>query len=302
MDKLASIRAFTRVVAHGSYSQAARELRLSRSAVSKHVIDLEEALGVQLLNRTTRHVAPTENGQAYYDRCVAILADLEEADLAVSRLQAEPRGLLRVNAPMSFGTIHLGRALGAFMTANAGLQVQLNLSDELIDPVEGGYDVTLRIADLPSSSLVARRIAPVEVVLCAAPAYLADRGAPRHPDDLRDHDCLNYGNQATGNQWRLTGPDGAVHWVPVPWRLSCNNGDVLRDAAVGGCGIALLPTFILGDAVRRGALRTVLDGYAPPPRALHAIWPPNRHLSAKVRLFVDFLVARFGKAPHWDAG
>src|ERR1700680_4464455 len=175
MDKLTSIRAFTRVVQHGSFAAAARELRLSRSAVSKYVIELEQDLGSQLLVRTTRSASPTENGQAYYERCLALLGDLAEADLAVTRLAAEPRGLLRVNAPMSFGTLHLGRAIADLMEKYPELHIQLMLSDELIDPVQEGFDVTLRIADLPSSSLIARKIAPAKRVVCAAPAHLARR-------------------------------------------------------------------------------------------------------------------------------
>jgi DNA-binding transcriptional LysR family regulator len=299
MDKLASIRAFTKVVAHGSFSEAARELRLSRSAVSKYVIDLEEDLGVQLLNRTTRSASPTENGQAYYERCRAILADLEEADLAVSRSQVEPRGLLRVNAPMSFGTLHLGRCVAEFMERYPDLQIQLILSDQLIDPVQEGFDVTLRIAELPSSNLVARRIVAAKRVICAAPVYLERRGTPQTPADLRTHDCLNYGHLATGNQWKLTGPDGD-HWIPVPWRLCTNNGEILRDAAVKGRGIALLPTFIAGADLQHGTLRTILADYKAPEGSLYAIYPPNRHLAVKVRVFIDFLVERFGQRPYWD--
>jgi DNA-binding transcriptional LysR family regulator len=212
MDKLESLRAFVKVVQHGGLSAAARDLRLSRSAVSKYLIDLESELGVQLLVRTTRSASPTENGQAYYERVVAILAEIDEADAAVSSLQAEPRGLLRVNAPMSFGTLHLGTAIADFMEKYPELKIQLVLSDELIDPVREGFDVTLRIADLASSSLVARKISPAPRVICAAPSYLQRRGTPRHPDDLREHDCLTYGHLATGYQWKLTGPDGD-HWT-----------------------------------------------------------------------------------------
>src|SRR3954454_16411511 len=189
MDKLDSIRAFTKVVQHASFSEAARSLRLSRSAVSKYVIDLERELGVQLLNRTTRSAAPTENGRAYYERAVAILADLEEADLAVARLHAEPRGLLRINAPMSFGTLHLGPELARFMEKYPELQIQLTLSDEQIDSVQEGYDITLRIAELASSSMIARRLLSVPRVICASPAYVQRRGAPEHPKDLKNHDC-----------------------------------------------------------------------------------------------------------------
>src|SRR6185295_12613865 len=299
MDKLVSIRAFTKVVAHGSFSEAARELRLSRSAVSKHVIDLEQELGVQLLNRTTRSASPTENGQAYYERCRAILADLEEADLAVSRLQAEPRGLLRVNAPMSFGTLHLGRAVAEFMEKYPALQIQLILSDQLIDPVQEGFDITLRIADLPSSNLVARRLVPTNRVVCAAPSYLERRGVPEKPADLRAHDCLHYGHLATGNQWKLTGADGD-HWIAIPWTLCTNNAEILRDAAVSGRGIALLPTFIAGADLQQGTLRTILTDYKTPALSLYAISPPTRHLAVKVRLFIDFLVERFGRRPYWD--
>ena len=233
MDKLASIRAFTKVVQHNGFAAAARDLRLSRSAVSKHVIELEEELGVQLLSRTTRSVTPTENGQAYYERGLAILADLEEADLAAARSQAEVRGLLRVNAPMSFGTLHLARAVADFMEKYSELRIQLILSDQQIDPVQEGYDVTLRIADLPSSSMIARKIAPALRAICASPVYLAQHGIPQHPDDLRGHACLTYGHLATGNQWKLTGPDGD-HWIAIPWTLCTNNAEVLRDAAVGG--------------------------------------------------------------------
>jgi DNA-binding transcriptional LysR family regulator len=299
MDKLTSIKAFTKVVQHGSFAAAARELRLSRSAVSKYVIDLEQDLGVQLLVRTTRSAAPTENGQAYYERCTAILAELEEADLAVARLQAEPRGILRVNAPMSFGTLHLGRAVADFMAKYPQLQIQLILSDQQIDPVQEGFDVTLRIADLPSSSLVARKIAPARRVICAAPSYLAAHGTPSHPNDLRNHACLAYGHLATGNQWKLTGSDGE-HWIAIPWTLCTNNAEVIRDAAVLGRGIALLPTFIAGADLQQGSLRSILTDYAAPEIAVYAIYPPTRHLSVKVRVFIDFLVDRFGGRPYWD--
>src|SRR3954464_7131072 len=206
MDKISSMRAFVKVVEHGSFSEAARSLRMSRSAVSKYVIDLERELGAQLLNRTTRSAAPTENGRAYYERAVAILADLEEADLAVARLHAEPRGLLRINAPMSFGTLHLGPALAEFMEKYPELQIQLTLSDEQIDAVQEGFDVTLPIAELASSSLIARRLVGVQRVFCASPEYIKRRGAPEHPKELKEHDCLTYGFLATGNQWKLTGP------------------------------------------------------------------------------------------------
>jgi len=299
MDKLASIRAFTKVVQHNSFAAAARDLRLSRSAVSKHIIELEEDLGVQLLSRTTRNVTPTENGHVYYERCLVILTGLEEADLAATRSQAEVRGLLRVNAPMSFGTLHLARAVADFMEKHPELRIQLILSDQQIDPVQEGFDVTLRIADLPSSSMIARKIAPAHRALCASPSYLAQRGTPQHPTDLRDHTCLNYGHLATGNQWKLTGADGD-HWIAIPWTLCTNNAEVLRDAAVKGRGIALLPTFIAGADIQQGRLATILTSYKAPEISIYALYPGTRHLSLKVRVFIDFLLERFGGRPYWD--
>jgi len=299
MDKLESLRAFTKTVERGSFSIAGRDLRLSRSAISKYVRELEESLGVQLLNRTTRKVNPTENGQAYYERCVAILADLDEADRAVTQLQAEPRGLLRVNAPMSFGTLHLSRTIADFMAKYPELKVQLVLSDQLIDPMQEGFEVTLRIAELGTSNLIARKIVPANRVLCAAPAYLARRGTPQHPRELRQHDCLAYGYLATGNQWKLTGPDGD-HWIQIPWSLCANNAEVLKDAALAGNGIALLPTFIAGADLQEGSLVAILPDYKPPALSLYAIYPPTRHVAMKVRLFIDFLVERFGARPYWD--
>ncbi|MCP3467725.1 LysR family transcriptional regulator [Bradyrhizobium sp. CCGUVB23] len=292
MDKLASLRAFAKVVELGSFSEAGRALRLSRSAVSKYVGELEDELGVQLLNRTTRRVSPTENGQAYFERVLGIIGELEAADQAVTQSQAAPRGLLRVNAPMSFGTLRLGPAIAEFMQRYPELRIQLVLSDENVDPLQDGLDVTLRIADLESSSLIARKIVPIARVICASPDYFQRHGVPAHPNDLRDHNCLTYGFLSTGNQWKLSGKDGD-HWIQPSWTLCVNNAEVLRDAAVAGRGIALLPVFIGEDALQTGRLRTCLDDYHAPPLALYALYPPTRHLALKVRLFIDFLVERF---------
>jgi len=294
MDKLSSLRAFVKVVETSSFSEAGRRLRLSRSVVSKYVAELEEDLGVQLLSRTTRRVTPTENGQAYFERALAILADLDAADHAVSQSHATPRGLLRINAPMSFGTMQLGPALAGFMKQYPELQIQLALSDEHVDPVQDGLDVTLRIAELESSSLIARRLMPIERVVCASLTYLKQHGVPEHPTELRNHDCLTYGYLSTGNQWKLTGEDGD-HWVNPRWTLCANNAEVLRDAAVAGRGIALLPVFIAAAALRDGNLQPILAGYHAPPLSLYAIYPPTRHLAVKVRLFIDHLVETFSK-------
>jgi DNA-binding transcriptional LysR family regulator len=292
MDKLGSLRAFVKVVELGSFSEAGKALRLSRSAVSKYIGELEDELGVQLLNRTTRHVSPTENGQAYFERVLGILAEIDAADQAVTHLQATPRGLLRGNAPMSFGTMQLGPAIADFMALYPELRIQIVLSDEAVDPVQDGLDVTLRIADLDSSSLIARKIMPIERAVCASPGYFKRHGMPAHPADLRDHACLSYGYLSTGNQWKLTGKDGD-HWIQPSWTLCVNNAEVLRDVAIKGLGIALLPTFIAAEALSAGALVTCLDDYRAPHLNLYALYPPTRHLATKVRLFIDFLAARF---------
>ncbi len=294
MDKVASLKAFVKVVETGSFSEAGRQLRLSRSAISKYIGDLEESLGVQLLTRTTRHASPNENGQLYFERALVILSELDAADQAVTHLQSTPRGLLRINAPMSFGTIKLGPALADFMIKYPEMQIQLVLSDDLVDPVQDGFDVTLRIAELESSSLIARKIAPMPRVICASPAYLAKHGTPSHPQELRDHVSLTYGFLLTGNQWRLTGADG-VHWIQPAWSLCVNNAEVLRDVALKGRGLALLPEFIAGEALENGRLQVILKDFWAPPLTLYAIYPPTRHLSVKVRLFIDFLVEHFGR-------
>jgi len=299
MVKLTSMRAFARVVDTGSFSEAARSMRLSRSAISKYVIDLEADLGVQLLHRTTRSASPTDNGRAYYERCVAILADIEEADATVSQLQASPRGTLRVNAPMSFGTLHLGKAIAAFMKRYPELRIHLILSDQQIDTVQEGFDVTIRIADLSDSSLISRRIVPAHRLMCASPTYLKQHGTPKYPDDLRAHELLSYDYLGTGVQWKLTGKDGD-HWLNAPSKLCTNNAEILRDAAIDGLGIALLPTFIAGPYLRSGELRRVLSEYRAPELTVCALYPPTRYVSAKVRAFIDFLVERFGDKPSWD--
>ena len=291
MDKLTSLRAFVKVVELGSFLEAGRSLRLSRSAISKYIADLERDLGVQLIHRTTRRVSPTENGQIYFERTLSVLAELDAADQAVAHLQSTPRGLLRVNAPMSFGTIRLGPLIADFMAQYPDLQIQLVLSDEHVDPVQGGLDVTLRIAELDSSSLIARKLADVDRVICASPAYFKKHGTPSHPDDLRNHQCLTYGFLSTGNQWKLSGADGD-HWIAPPWTLCANNAEVLRDAAVKGRGIAVLPVFLAEDELKSGALVPCLGDYKPPQLSLYAIYPPTRHLSVKVRLFIDFLIER----------
>ena len=302
MDRLACLEAFVRVAESGTFSAAAIALRLPKSAVSRQVAALEEELGVRLINRTTRSLSLTEAGRGYLERASRILADIEDANRCVSQLQATPRGHLRISAPMSFGFLHLAPALTDFLIRYPEVSVDVVMNDRFVDVVEEGFDVAVRIGSLADSSLIARRLAPNRLALCASPAYLAQHGAPRTPEDLRGQSCLINSNIAASREWRFVGPGGEAIVVPVSSRASFNNGDAMRIAAARGLGFVRLPTFICGDDLRSGALVSVLADYVPQLSAIHAVYPQGRHLSPTVRAFVDFLVARFGPEPYWDAG
>jgi DNA-binding transcriptional LysR family regulator len=289
MDKLDSIKAFTQVVESGGFAAAARHMGVSRSAVNKLVINLENDLKTQLLQRTTRTVTPTDAGRAFYERCKRILADLAEAELALTQLQQEPKGKLRINAPMTFGTLHLAPIVAAFLAQYPELVVELALNDRFIDPIEEGFDVTVRIAQPPeSANLIVHHLAPSPIVLCASSTYLDQRGIPQHPEDLKHHACLHYGHVAQTYVWTLIGPEN-THQVQVHGPLCCNNGEGLREAALAGLGIVMLPTFIIGEDLRSGRLKQVLPDYHPPEIGIYALYPVNRHLSAKVKVWVEFL-------------
>lgn len=293
MDKFASMRAFAQVVQSGGFAAAARKMGVSRSTVNKLVINLEAELNVQLLQRSTRQVNPTPTGLAFYERCVNILADVEAAELAVSQLQTEPKGILRINAPMSFGTLYLGKAIAEFMVQYPELQVQLTLDDRFIDPVAEGYDLTIRIAQPETSpSLVCQAIAPMVRVLCAAPSYLEKHGVPQHPQNLTQHSCLHYGHLIAGNQWQLFDHE-QEYQITVKGVLCSNNGEVLKDAAVKGLGITLLPTFIIKQELAAETLAIILPDYQPLPLSLCLVYPLNRHLNTKIRLFAKFFQQQF---------
>lgn len=298
MDKLEAMHAFARVVSAGSFAEAARQLGRTRSAISKAVMELEHMLGVRLLDRTTRKVRPTEAGLAYYERSAAVLADIEETEIQIAGLHDAPRGVLRINGPMSFGTAYLAGAVADFLGAYPDLTIELLLNDRFIDPLEEGVDVTVRIGELADSSLIARRIAATRRVLVAAPSYLTQHGTPTAPDDLARHRCLVYGQVAARHRWHLQ-HKGETVTVPVTSALCANNGEVLREAACQGLGIALLPTVIAGDAIKAGHLATVLETFSPPALPIHVLYAPNRYLAAKTRLFIDFLATRFAQAP-WE--
>jgi DNA-binding transcriptional LysR family regulator len=300
MDKLDAMNAFAKVVAHGSYAEAGRALGLTRSAVSKAVMELEQLLGARLLDRTTRRVSPTEAGLSYYERCLEILAQVEETELQVSRLHDEPKGVLKINAPMSFGMLYLGDAVAAFMADYPDLKIELMLTDRFIDPVEEGVDVTIRIADLADSSLIARKLASTRRVLVASPAYVARFGSPTKPDDLADHRWLAYGATTTLQRWTFTRGDGATTSIALKTALCSNNGNVLRAAALAGRGVAELPTFLVGCDIAEGRLQVLLPDVSGGVFGIYALYTPNRYLAAKTRVLIDFLAARFGSDPEWE--
>ena len=300
MDTLGDMTAFVRVVEARTFTAAAQRLGWSKSVVSRRLAELEERLGARLLNRSTRRLSLTEAGRAYYDRCVRILADIEETEASVASLHAEPRGQLSINAPMSFGMLHLPSAIAEFMASYPEVGVDLVLNDRFVDLIDEGYDLALRIGTLADSALYARKLAACRRVLAASPDYLARHGEPRHPGDLAHHECLVYSMNSNADIWRLTGPDGQQINARIAGRLSANNGDVLRDVAVAGGGIVLSPTLLICGQLADGSLVPVLTSYGPSDIPLHAVYPHNRHLSAKVRAFVDFLAARFAPDPPWE--
>ena len=300
MDRLTGMAVFVKVVESSSFAAAARHFRLSPAMVSRHVHALEEQLGAQLLNRTTRRVSPTEAGQAYYQRVRQVLADLDEADRLAGDLQATPRGVLRITSSQSFGIRHLAPAIADYLALCPEVQIEVTLNDRYLDIIEEGMDLAIRIGHLEDSSLVARRLAPIRMALCAAPAYIARHGTPQAPADLARHNCLIYTYAASQSEWRFVDDAGHEHVVRIAGRLQANNGDVLRIAALEGQGVALGPTFILGDDLRAGTLLRLLPGFAPPQVGLYAVYPPSRRLSVKVRSFVDFLVTRFEGEPEWE--
>ncbi|CAE7404194.1 unnamed protein product [Symbiodinium microadriaticum] len=299
MGKLSNLRAFTKVVEHGSFAEAARQMGLSRAQVSKSVINLEDELGVRLLHRTTRSVSPTQNGEDYYKDARHILSTLAEADRLVSERDAEPRGTLRLNAPLSFGIQYLGSALSGFMKQYPDLRLQLNLTDRMVDPVSEGYDAIIRIGELEdNSSHLVHPIVKVRRFLIASPKFIQQRGPIDHPNDLKQLPCLHYGSIDKGHLWKLTGANQTLK-VKVNGVMCANNGDVLKDAAIAGLGIAMLPTFITGDALKSGQLAQILPKYWAGDLHLMVICPSDRYVSYKVRTLIEFLKDRFGKEPDW---
>lgn len=297
MENLTDVAVFVKVVESGSFTKTAGQLQLSRAVISKYLTRLEARLGVQLLNRTTRRLSLTEAGATLYEASRGALTQIEDAELAISELQKEPRGRLKVNVPVSFGMLHLAPALPDFLTQYPGIAVDMTMEDRIVDLVAEGYDLAVRISSLTDSTLVARKLAPERLVVCATPEYLAKHGTPETPEDLRDHNCILYSYSPA--VWRFTAANGQAIAVPVHGNLRVNNGIAEAEAALAGLGMVMLPTFYLGRYIREGRLQVVLAEYTTDDLGVYAVYPRRKHLAPKVRAFIDFFATRFGPEPYW---
>jgi len=301
MSQFVEMRVFVKIVEAGTISKAAEQLGLAKSVVSRRLSDLERRLSVQLLNRTTRTSSLTEAGRSYYQRAGLILDELAELEADMSHNTGSLEGVLNIAVPFSFGLRHLGRVIDGFTQIHDRLVINLNFSDQQVDLVEEGIDLAVRIADLKDSSLVARKIAPIRLQVCASPDYLAKNGTPQDLQDLKNHAGLYYAySPSSGSGWKLIDKRGREEVVRLPVKMIANNGDFLQDMAIAGHGLAALPTFIAAENIRSGKLVTLLGNYSFPPLNAFLIYPQTRHLPKRVRAFIDFLTAHFAGEPYWD--
>jgi DNA-binding transcriptional LysR family regulator len=293
MDRFAAMQAFARVVEAGSFASAAERLGISTSACSRQVADLEAHLDTRLLNRTTRSLSLTESGRAFHERCLQLLADLEETEAVAHAGQARARGNLRISCAVNFGLHHLSPLIAPFQKQHPDVRLDISLSDRMVDLVEEGFDMALRIGESRSTSLIARKLGETRMLVCASPAYLKLHGTPVTPQQLAEHNCLIYEYLPSRGEWRFADRKGAEHRVRVSGSVQTNNGDMLARAAAEGLGICCEPDFIVAEDLAAGRLTPILADFQPPSTAIHAVYPSRRHLSAKVRVFVDFLAAEF---------
>lgn len=292
MDRYAEMQTFVKVAESGSISATAERLNIAKSAVSRRLADLETRLGAQLLHRTTRRISLTDAGRAYFQQAQRLLAELEEVEQSVAHQQTDLRGVLRVAAPLSFGIKHLSPLLIQFMAEHPALQLELNLDDRTVNLLEEGVDLAIRIGHLADSSLIARRLARVQNIVCASPAYLAQYGEPHTPGELKNHQVLSYSHVPDSLQWQFQlAPDKLLNVRP-PVKMRANNGDVLLQAAIAGLGICISPDFICDDALNSGLLKPILQQYPQPNIAIYAVYPAQRHLPRRVRVLIDFLAER----------
>lgn len=300
MDRFENMSHFVRVVEAGGISAAADRLGVVKSAVSRRLKELEAHLGVELFHRTTRRMNLTDTGRAFYHQSVRILDDLHEAELATSQAHATVQGSLKLALPFSFGLNHIAPALNDFLDQHPQIEFDLDFNDRQVDLIQEGFDLAIRIARLPDSSLIARRIAPIRQVLCASPSYIHEHGKPLQPDDIRQHQCLTYSLLQNPFTWLFTDTAQEQHQVTVRSVMKASSGDYLKQAAINGYGLAYLPTFIAYEAIDNGELTPLMTNYQPMKIDAYAIYPQTRHLSQRVRMLVEFLVQRFSGTPYWD--
>jgi DNA-binding transcriptional LysR family regulator len=300
MTEIGAIPVFVAVAENGSFAAAARKLGITKSAVSKRIGGLESHLGAQLFHRSTRSISLTEAGEIYLAHAIQALGSAQEAEDAVAALQGDPVGHLKVSAPMSFGQLHVAPAIPEFLRLHSGITLELSMDDRFVDLVDSGMDLALRAGSLPDSALIARKLAPIHSVIVAAPAYLDRAGAPLHPQDLMDHDCLHYAYSRDPLEWKFIGDDGEIA-VRTKGRFRVNNSEALCTTLVAGLGIGRLPTFIAGAHLAAGRLQRVLPNFLMPEQALYAVFPERQHVPAKVRAFVEYFANYVGKkTPYWD--
>lgn len=293
MDRLTEMEAFANVVDQGGFTDAAKKMGLSKSAVSKHVSSLEARLGARLLNRTTRRVSPTEIGLAYYDRARRVLNDAGEADALVTAMQSAPSGLLRISVATDFGVNHLSPVLSEFLNDFPDITVNMVLNNRYVELISEGFDMAVRVGELEDSSLRARKLCDIQKRMIAAPAYLEKYGRPTRIDDLTNHKLLHYSNQSSGNLWKITAPSGEKRQIRSAGWLSVNDGQSLLNAAVSGLGIAYLPSYLYSDAMADGRVEDVMPSLPVETQGIYAVYPPGRFTQPKVRAFIDFLAHTF---------
>jgi DNA-binding transcriptional LysR family regulator len=298
MDKFQEMQSFAAVVDAGSFVRAADVLDTSKAAVSRHVADLEQRLGVRLLNRTTRKLSLTDEGQTFYHQCTEIIAAINDAECELNSRSAEASGMVRISAPVTFGILHLAPLWGTFLRQHPKVTLDVSLSDRTVDLVEDGFDLAIRVSRTPQPNLIARKLASTRMVLCASPKYLKRHGTPKRPQDLVEHDVISYSYWYTRDDWEFNGPDGPISVKTHP-RLHANSGDTCRAAALQHQGIIFQPSFLVYDDLRSGELKEILPTYQSAELGIYAIYSSRRQLPLKLRHLIDFLVEAFRK-PVWD--
>ncbi len=290
MDKLTSMNVFVKVARAGSFAAAARELGISRAMATKHIMFLEKQLHTRLFNRTTRSLSLTEAGAAYLERCQEVLLDVEEMEAAITHLQHEPRGVLKISAPPVIGATQIAPALTDYMKEYPHIDVDMALHGGHTDLIEEGFDIGIWLGELSDTSLVARKLARSQLVVCASPDYLAQKGVPEQPEDLEEHSCLVNWAMAPRNKWLFKGVLGKLE-IKVSGRMQANMADPIRIGAINGLGIVMLPRYIVGRDIEKGKLQPILEDYAIDPMPIHAVYPHRKYLSTKVRIFIEYLQA-----------